>query len=113
MIKTAIGTSTANAAKTTTITSPNTKTIKIFSYLVTYKGADFNASDITIDIKDEDDNVLWSDCITQGAATAADFRASFNFGNRPLYLQPGKNAKVVVSAGGANVLTITSVQYDL
>lgn len=113
MVKTSLGTSGANSAQTITITSPNTKYIKLCGYSVSYKGAAVPAADITIDFKDEDNNVLWQDIIPRGTANSGTTVARYHFGNCPIYCPTGKNLKCVIGAGGASVITVASVLWNI
>jgi hypothetical protein len=113
MYKTKTGTSGLTTAQTITITSPNTKHIFIKQYLVAIYGAP-TPDGATIQITDEDDNVLWEDALAKAVATfSADTRASHTFPGKGLPIPVGKNAKIVIGDPGASSGTECSVLYDI
>ena len=106
MINSTVGTSSANSAKTTTITMPsNKKRIFIRNLTLTTKGADI-AADVTIDIKDNGTTV-WSAALRSGKV----FGGIWDF-NKGLPIRNG-DCTIVVAAGGAGVITVTSIIYEI
>lgn len=114
MIKTAVGTGSANATTTVTITSPNTKMIRIYGYELSCAGTAALTADPEFAIKDEDGNLLWEVNFKRGVANGpnSSLPHSFIF-PRPLFIPVGKNAVLTMTAGGANVTTTISVMYDI
>jgi hypothetical protein len=112
--KTITGTSGLATAQTLTITSPNTKCIFIKQYVIATYGAP-SPDGITIQITDEDSNVLWEDAIAKSTGTlpANPMRVPHTFPDQGLKVAAGKNVAVVVSDPGAGSGTEASVLYTL
>jgi len=114
--KSKTGTSADQVTQTVTITSPNTKMIFLKQYLVAAAGTVEPTTTITIQIVDEDDNVLWEDailCSLENDSTGP-FRVDHTFPGRGLSCPMGKNMKIVVGdPGGAGSHTECSVLYSI
>lgn len=104
-----------NAENKLTLTSPNTKYIFLKQYLVACHGAGAADTDITIQITDEDGNVLWEDAIANGEATLSTgpYRVGWTFPGKGLLAPAKKNLIVTVSAGAADEITELSLLYDI
>lgn len=114
MYKTKTGTSGLTTAQTITITSPNTKMIFIKQYVVATYGVP-SPDGATIQLTDEDGNVLWEDAIAKSAGTlpANPMRVSHTFPGKGLPIPVGKNALLVIGDPGANAGTEASVLYNI
>lgn len=116
MYKTKTQTAAVNNGNAVTITSPNSKYIFLKQYLVACTGTDGPASTMTIQITDEDGNVLWEDAILIGVTNehSGPFRVSHTFPGKGLMTPvPGKNLIVTVSNGGAATGSEVSLLYDI
>lgn len=103
--KVAQGTSGANAAQTVTLTCPEGTELFVTGYLVVIRAADCGA-DTLIEIRDENDTVLWRDYL--GSAQKRGDKAGAIF-TSPLTVGWGKNAKLYVGAAGAACITEASL----
>jgi hypothetical protein len=113
MYKTQTGTSGLTTAQTLTLTSPNTKYLFLKQYVVAIYGK-VTPDGVTIQITDEDDNVLWEDAIPKCLATfGTQQRAAHTFPGKGLMAPVGKNLKVVVSDPGTDSGTEVSLLYDI
>lgn len=106
MFYTATGTSSANTAKTTTITKKAGRDLYLRHLTVTTKGADI-AGDIDIVIND---NAVakYPVALRSGAV----YGINMNFGDPGIPINDG-DCTIVVDAGGANVVTVTSAIYEI
>ncbi|MFQ5770891.1 MAG: hypothetical protein ACE5HX_10175 [bacterium] len=111
MIKTKTQTKAA-AVNAVTITSPNSKMIRIWGYSVSFYGSAALSADVTIQLTDEDGNVLWEDGITRAIANQSPTPAKMVF-PKPIFIPVGKNAVLTAASGGANTTTEVSVLYDI
>lgn len=104
-----------NAANALTITSPNTKMAFLKAYLVTGYGSAVGTTDVTIQVTDEDSNVLWQDSMNTGtiAQGMGLYRASYEFPGLGLPIPVKKNCTVTVSSGGANYTTELNLLYNI
>lgn len=98
--------SAANTAKTTTITKPTGKEIYIHTLTVSTGGADL-AADCSIVINDNA-VAVWKVEFRAGQI----FGGHFDFSSCPIPVRSG-DATIVVDAGGASVVTTTSVTYEI
>lgn len=115
MYKSTSATGADGAAVTLTITSPNTKYIFLKQYVVAARGTGPTAS-ITIQITDEDSNVLWEDAIHEAIATLATgpFRVDHTFPGKGLPIPKGKNCLIVCGdPGDAGAFIEVSALYDI
>jgi hypothetical protein len=107
-------TAAVNNGNALTITSPNVKTIYLKQYLVACTGTTGPASTMTIQITDEDGNVLWQDAILEvGAAESGPYRVSHTFPGRGLQITPKKNAVITVGNGGATTGSEVSAMWSI
>jgi len=93
--------SSANTAQTITHAAEAGKRHYVTAYLVVLRGA-AAGNDIRIEIRDEDDNVLWDDYIGSGAPRGE--RVGMVFAS-PLEGPEGKAVKLVAAAGGTSAIT--------
>lgn len=114
MLKSATQTVTAGV-NALTITSPNVKTAFLKAYLVVVHGAGAMDTDITVQITDEDSNILWQDAMPNGEATllTSAQRCEFTFPGLGLPIPVKKNCVVTVSAGAANETTELNILYNI
>jgi hypothetical protein len=108
-------TAAVNNANALTITSPNNKTIFLKQYVVACTGTDGPAATMTIQITDEDSNVLWEDAILIGVTNehSGPFRVDHTFPGRGLQITPKKNAIVTAGNGGAATGSEVSVLWSI
>ena len=113
--KSKTGTSGLTTAQAITITSPNTKMIFLKQYVVACYGTDGPQAAVTIQVTDEDTNVLWEDAIMMEVATVSTgpFRVDHTFPGRGLSCPIGKNMIVTVSDPGTGSGTECSVLYSI
>lgn len=113
MIKTKTGIGGANSALALTITSPNTKYIRIYGWEISMIGSNALAADVTFEIEDEDGNVLWATSLQRAIANANANALPYSYiPPRPIFIPTGKNAVIRASAGGANTQIRVTVMYD-
>jgi hypothetical protein len=115
MYKTSTKTVAVNTVNAITLTSPNAKYIFLKQYLVALMGTDGPANSVTIQITDEDSNVLWEDGILIGVTSehTGGFRVSHTFPGKGLMAPANKNLIVTVSAAGAATSSELSLLYDI
>ncbi len=105
-VLTATGTSTANNPQTITITLPSTKSRIFIRHLtVTTKGADI-AGDVDIVINDNG-TAVFPIALRSGAV----YGVNMDFG-KGIPIRNG-NCTIVIDAGGANVVTVAGVVYEI
>jgi hypothetical protein len=111
--KTKTGTSGLTTAQTITVTSPNTKHIFLKQYVVATVGEP-TPDGITIQITDEDSNVLWEDAIPKRVATfSTHTRVSHTFPGKGLMIPKGKNLLMVIGDPGAASGTEANILYTI
>ena len=114
-IKTVTGSSGANAAQTVSITSPGTKCIQFWGYVVTFYGG-APTEPIQIDFSDSGPlggEVIWIDLIPAAIATKVmSSPARFVF-PKPYFVRKGLDLQCDITAGGAGVITKCSLLYEI
>jgi hypothetical protein len=107
-------TAAVNNGNALTITSPNNKTIYLKQYLVACTGTTGPPATMTIQITDEDSNVLWEDAILEtGGAEHGSYRVDHTFPGRGLQITPKKNAVITVGNGGATTGSEVSALWSI
>jgi hypothetical protein len=99
--------SAANTEQTVTVAAQGGYRHYVTGYEVTIAAAQVGAADITILIKDGT-AVIWKDVIGATAARGTNISKVFKF---PLRMTIGNKIDMVVSAGGANVVTSANLLY--
>lgn len=115
MYKTSTQTAGVNNGNAVTLTSPNVKYLFLKQYLVALTGTDGPAATVTIQITDEDSNVLWEDAILIGVTNenTGGFRVAHTFPGKGLPIPAKKNCVFTVSNPGAATGSEVSLLYDI
>jgi hypothetical protein len=115
MWKTKTQTKGVNTANNITLTSPNSKHLFVKQYLWAATGTDGPAATVTLQIVDEDSNVLWEDAVLIGVTNenTGPFRMGWTFPGKGLPIKAGKNVSINTIAAGAATGSELSILYDI